>query len=110
MSPVWDGLHLRCGDSIRNQALRKMLKNQKEAENMGLILQSKVRTGPERARWHLQRRDLNQRQTQQTAARHLGSTYCQAWLNGRTGVAQEETQGPLPARPSDENVPGSLRL
>ena len=93
-SPVWAGLHLRRWDGLRDQLLRKTLKNQQEAENMGLLSQSNVRTRPERARRHLQRGDPSQRQTQQTAARRLGSAYCYAWLNRRTGLGRRRPRDP----------------
>ena len=106
-SAVWAALHWRCWEGIKNQLLRKMLKNQKEAANMGLILSRKVRTGPERARWHLRRTDLRQRRTQQPAARSGALTVKPGWMEER-GWGQD-TQGPLPARPSDGKGPGGPR-
>lgn len=44
----------------KNKLFRKILKIQKEAENVELILQQKVGTGPKRSRWHPQRRDTSQ--------------------------------------------------
>lgn len=49
----------------RNTLFRKKLKSQKEAENVGLLLQRKDRTGPKRSRDHPQRRDISQKQSKQ---------------------------------------------
>lgn len=49
----------------RNMLLRKTLESQKEAENVGLLLQRKVRTGRKRSRDHPQRRDISQKLSKQ---------------------------------------------
>lgn len=49
----------------RNMLLRKTLESQKEAENVGLLLQRKVRTGRKRSRDQPQRRDISQKQSKQ---------------------------------------------